>query len=215
MKAGTLQPEISGLCVCSMQACAAEVLMLGDWRATAGEVGSWPEYGHLAGPTLGWKSHTGRPERKRFVFPTRSMGTARRGASALAGQNVPQHVASVLIRLMFNAKHTRSHSPRTFAEPRRLNRRNPSTSLIHPFGASESHLRCAYRALPARLANFSPMRCVAGSRSGSTATREASSEGLCAGLRQGEFPNRKMPWCAPTTHCFGGKKRTPARVVAA
>ena len=85
-----------------MQACAAEVLMLGDWRATAGEVGSWPEYGHLAGPTLGWKSHTGRPERKRFVFPTRSMGTARRGASALAGQNVPQHVASVPIRLMFN-----------------------------------------------------------------------------------------------------------------
>ena len=48
-------------------ACAVEVLMLGDWRATAGEVGSWPEYRHLAGPTLGWKSHTGRPERKRFV----------------------------------------------------------------------------------------------------------------------------------------------------
>ena len=35
-------------------ACAVEVLMLGDWRATAGEVGSWLEYGHLAGPTLGW-----------------------------------------------------------------------------------------------------------------------------------------------------------------
>ena len=65
-------------------ACAVEVLMLGDWRATAGEVGSWPEYGHLAGPTLGWKSHTGRPEHKRFVFPTRSMGAARRGASAVA-----------------------------------------------------------------------------------------------------------------------------------
>ena len=64
--------------------------MLGDWRATAGEVGSWPEYRHLAGPTLGRKSHTGRPERKRFVFPTRSMGAARRGASALADQNVPQ-----------------------------------------------------------------------------------------------------------------------------
>ena len=98
-------------------ACAVEVLMLGDWRATAGEVGSWPEYGHLAGPTLGWKSHTGRPEHKRFVFPTRSMGAARRGASAVADHNVPQHVASVPIRLMFNAKHTRSHSPRTFAKP--------------------------------------------------------------------------------------------------
>ena len=106
-------------------ACAVEVLILGDWRATAGEVGSWPEYGHLAGPTLGWKSHTGRPERKRFVFPTRSMGAERRGASALADQNVPQHVASVPIRLMFNAKHTRSHSPRTFAKPRRLYRGIP------------------------------------------------------------------------------------------
>ena len=151
-------------------ACAVEVLMLGDWRAAAGEVGFWPECGHLARPTLGWKSQTGRPEGKRFAFHTRSMGTARPGASALAGQHLPQHVATVPIRLMFNAKHTRSHSPRTFAKPRRLNRRNPSTSLIHPFGASESHLRCAYRALPAGLASFSPMRCVAGSRAGSTAT---------------------------------------------
>ena len=140
-------------------ACAVEVLMLGDWRAAAGEVGLWPECGHLARPTLGCKSQSGRPERKRFAFHTRSMGTARPGASALAGQHLPQHVATVPIRLMFNAKHTRSHSPRTFAKPRRLNRRNPSTSLIHPFGASESHLRCAYRALPAGLASFSPMRC--------------------------------------------------------
>ena len=28
---------------------------------------------------------------------------------------------------MFKAKHTKSHSPRTFSNPRRLNRRNPST----------------------------------------------------------------------------------------
>ena len=28
------------------------------------------------------------------------------------------------------------------------------------------------------------------------------------------FPNRKMPWCAPTTHCFRAKKRTPPRMVA-
>ena len=104
------------------------------------------------------------PDRKagteeiRVSYHTRSMGTARPGASALAGQHLPQHVATVPIRLMFSrwyAKHTRSHSPRTFAKPRRLNRRNPSPSLIHPFGASESHLRCAYRALPAGLASFS------------------------------------------------------------
>ena len=74
-------------------ACAVEVLMPGVWCKCAGEVGSWPECGHLAGPTRGWKSHTGRPERKRFAFHTRSMGTARPGASALAGQHLPQHVA--------------------------------------------------------------------------------------------------------------------------
>ena len=113
----------------TLGACAVEVLMLGDWRAAAGEVGFWPECGHLARPTLGWKSLTGRPERKRFAFHTRSMGTARPGASALAGQHLPQHVATVPTRLMFNAKHTRFHSPRTFAKPRRLNRRNPSTSV--------------------------------------------------------------------------------------
>ena len=62
-----------------LEACAVEVLMLGDWRAAAGEVGFWPECGHLARPTLGWKSQTGRPEGKRFAFHTRSMGTARPG----------------------------------------------------------------------------------------------------------------------------------------
>ena len=173
-------------------ACAVEVLMLVDWRAAAGEVEFWPECGHLARPTLGWKSQTGRPERKRFAFHTRSMGTARPGASALAGQHLPQHVATVPIRLMFNAKHTRSHSPRTFAKPRRLNRRNPSTSLIHPFGASESHLRCAYRALPAGLASFSPMRCVAGSRAGSTATWDLPSRpsATCASMPRSSSSNR-------------------------
>ena len=100
--------------------------MLGDWRAAA-----WPECGHLA--RLGWKSQTGRPERKRFAFHTMGMRApeqVRWQASTCLSMWVP-------IRLMFNAKHTRSHSPRTFAKPRRLNRRNPSTSLIHPFGASE------------------------------------------------------------------------------
>ena len=94
-----------------------------------------PSWGHPARPTLGWKSQTGRPEGKRFAFHTRSMGTARPGASA-AGQHLPQHVATVPIRLTpFNAKHTRSHSPRTFAKPRRLNRRNPSP--IHPSALRE------------------------------------------------------------------------------
>jgi hypothetical protein len=35
-------------------------------------------------------------------------------------------------RLTFNARHTKSHSQRTFASPRRLKRRKPSTCLIQP-----------------------------------------------------------------------------------
>ena len=48
----------------------------------------------------------------------------------------------------------------------------------------ESHLRCAYWALPARLASFSPMRCVAGSQAGSTATRDLPSRpsATCASM---------------------------------
>ena len=42
----------------------------------------------------------------------------------------------------------------------------------------------------------------------------ASSESLCAGLRQGVFPHRKMPWCAFTAHCFREKKRIQARMTA-
>ena len=72
----------------------------------------------------------------------------RRGVShecrTAGGPVLVQHAASPLIRLMFSAKHTRCHSPRTFSTPRRLNRLNPSTSLIQPFGASEIHLRLAY-----------------------------------------------------------------------
>ena len=39
---------------------------------------------------------------------------------------------STCSRLTFNARHTRSHSHRTFASPRRLKRRKPSTCLIQP-----------------------------------------------------------------------------------
>ena len=70
-------------------------------------------------------------------------------------------------RLVFNARHTKSHSPCTFASPRRLKRRNPSTCLIQPLGASDSHLRSAYAARPAGLDSFSAMRLVAGYFSGS------------------------------------------------
>ena len=45
------------------------------------------------------------------------------------------------------------------ASPRRLKRRNPSTCLIQPCGASDSHLRSAYAARPAGVDSFSdPMR---------------------------------------------------------
>ena len=70
-------------------------------------------------------------------------------------------------RLVFNARHTKSHSPCTFASPRRLKRRNPSTCVIQPLGASDSHLRSAYAARPAGLDSFSAMRLVAGYFSGS------------------------------------------------
>ena len=43
--------------------CAVEVLMLGDWRAAAGEGGCWPECGHLGPPDSGME------------FPDRTAGT--------------------------------------------------------------------------------------------------------------------------------------------
>ena len=64
-----------------------------------------------------------------------------RGNSA---PDCPHHAAIAARRLMFSARHTRCHSPRTLSKPRRLNRRNPSTSLTQPFGPSDIHLRLAY-----------------------------------------------------------------------
>ena len=52
-----------------------------------------------------------------------------------------QQTASAPSRLIFSARHTQSHSPRTLSRPRRLNRLNPSTSLTQPFAASDNHLR--------------------------------------------------------------------------
>ena len=48
------------------------------------------------------------------------------------------------IRFMFNARHTRAHSPCAWFKPRTLKRRKPSACLIQPLGASDSHLRLAY-----------------------------------------------------------------------
>ena len=65
--------------------------MLGDWRAAAGEVGFWPVW--TSGPP---DSGMEIPDRKagteeiRVSYHTRSMGTARPGSSALAGQHLPQ-----------------------------------------------------------------------------------------------------------------------------
>ena len=171
-------------------ACAVEVLMLIRRLARgAGEVGFWPECGHLARPTLGWKSQ-------------RKAGTEEiRVSYAVDG-----HCALEQVRGRPAPASARGHRPhpldvqrqahevplgRTFAKPRRLNRRN-RTSLIHPFGASESHLRCAYRALPAGLASFSPMRCVAGSRAGSTATWDLPSRpsATCASMPRSSSSNQ-------------------------
>ena len=65
-------------------------------------------------------------------------------------------------RFAFTAKHTKSHSPRTFASLRRLKHRKPSTCLIEPHGASDNHFRSAYTDRPAGVDSFLTMRPVAG-----------------------------------------------------
>ena len=57
-------------------------------------------------------------------------------------------------RFAFTARHTKSHSPRTFASPRRLKHRKPSTCLIQPYGASDNHFRSAYDARPVGVDSF-------------------------------------------------------------
>ncbi len=80
-----------------------------------------------------------------------------------------QPARSAPILLMFTARHIRSHSARTVASPRKLKRRNPSTSLIHPFGPSDSHFRLAYRARSAGVASLFFIRAPAGRFFASTA----------------------------------------------
>ena len=100
----------------------------------------------------------GAPEGRDSV-PDRLHG----GAESPSSDPHPRHAvaSSPCIRLTFNARHTRSHSPRTLFRPRTLKRRKPSASLIHPIGASVSHLHSAYRARYASVASFWAMRAFA------------------------------------------------------
>ena len=67
------------------------------------------------------------------------------GGTAVWGRITLLHAAaSPCIRFMFNARHTRAHSPCAWFKPRTLKRRKPSACLIQPLGASDSHLRLAY-----------------------------------------------------------------------
>ena len=108
---------------CGLGACAVEVLMPGDWRTSAEEVGSWSESGHLARPSLGWNSHAGRPGTQEIRTSYVVNGYCAPRSQCVGGPERASARGQRPIRLRFSAKHTRSHSPRTFAKPRRLNRR--------------------------------------------------------------------------------------------
>ena len=87
------------------------------------------------------------------------LGSATRGHRPAGGRRMPvglpanradwgriallHAAASPCIRFMFNARHTRAHSPCAWFKPRTLKRRKPSACLIQPLGASDSHLRLA------------------------------------------------------------------------
>ena len=107
----------------------------------------FPGEGHPAAPHL----------------PRSTLSAARRGRD------------SPCIRLMFNARHTRFHSPRTASMPRTLNCRNPIARLIHAFGASDSHFRSRYASRHSSVSNLLAMRSVAGRPSGFSAAFSALS----------------------------------------
>ena len=79
-----------------------------------------------------------RPAGGRGMLADKPAGRADWGRIALL-----HAAASPCIRFMFSARHTRAHSPRAWSRPRTLKRRKPSACLIHPLGASDSHLRLA------------------------------------------------------------------------
>jgi len=81
-----------------------------------------------------------RGPRGRFGAPA-GPGSAKTGRR---GQKKPFHAACrEWSRLTLSERHTRA----TFSSPRKLNRRNPIASLIHPIGAFACHLRRAYPGL--------------------------------------------------------------------
>lgn len=58
------------------------------------------------------------------------------------------------LRFAFTARHTKFHSPRTFASPRRPKHRKPSTCLTQPYGGADNHVGSAYGARPAGVDSF-------------------------------------------------------------
>ena len=124
--------------------CAAEVLAADRQSVAVAELayrvwlGAWA----VAWPGGGrGQSEPSKADRPHAACHHTSSPCRARGNSA---PDCPHHAAIAARRLMFSARHTRCHSPRTLSKPRRLNRRNPSTSLTQPFGPSDIHLRLAY-----------------------------------------------------------------------
>ena len=124
--------------------CAAEVLAADRLPVAVAELAYRVWLGTWAVPWPGGgrgQSEPSKADRPHAVCHHTSSPCRARGNSA---PDCPHHAAIAARRLMFSARHTRCHSPRTLSKPRRLNRRNPSTSLTQPFGPSDIHLRLAY-----------------------------------------------------------------------
>ena len=124
--------------------CAAEVLAADRLPVAVAELVYRVWLGAWAVPWPGGgrgQSEPSKADRPHAACHHTSSPCRARGNSA---PDCPHHAAIAARRLMFSARHTRCHSPRTLSKPRRLNRRNPSTSLTQPFGPSDIHLRLAY-----------------------------------------------------------------------
>ena len=141
----SIGPSNGSGCGRPLGACAVEVLLLGDWRASVGEVGSWPESGYVARATLL------RPEgRNARDSPTRHCAPRR---ARLPRRRQRPHPLDV------QRAHQVPLAVRQASQAESSDRAPP----CHP------RARCAYWALPARRA--SRPCCVAASRAGSTLVR--------------------------------------------
>ena len=87
-----------------------------------------------ASPVSRWDGFSAVGEQRANFGPHGPPATAVRVALPPFRAAFPTSYAafSTCRRLTFNARHTRSHSQRTFASPRRLKRRKPSACLIQP-----------------------------------------------------------------------------------